>query len=262
MKARLFVLSALVASLSFTTPASAQTTASAFGNAGPLGPKVAGSIDESNIYCPIALESILPGDYYACEARAAYGREEYHKAISMLEQSAYWGSKDAQYVLGLTYFNGDMQGVPQNRPLGMAWFALAAERRNQQYVLAYAQARVKATPQELSQAQGLWKEMRLKYGDNVAASRAMRRFDNNIRVIDESAHENNTVYLQGFAMFPQSAQTVSNKLHNQAAADFENIRGTVKVGQEEWVQDKPTAATPSAASSPKSATPDTKNSQP
>lgn len=262
MKTSLFALSTLVAGLSLAASASAQTTASAITNPGFITPTAGTVINERTIYCPTSIEPILPNDYYACEARAAYGREQYRQTISMLEEAAYWANKDAQYVLGLAYSNGDMQGVPQNRPLGLAWFALAAERKNQQYVLAYAQARVKATPQELSQAQALWKEMRLKYSDNMAVPRVKRRFDNNIRDIDKSAHQNDTVYLRGFSPYPESAVVVADKLHDEAAADFENVHAKVKVGEDEWLQAKPAGATQNTAPSTGSASSNTGSAQP
>jgi hypothetical protein len=256
LKTPLFAVCALVVGTSYI--ASAQTssppaitvngaapdTAMPQGNTPDTPP-----IDDKDIYCPTALEPILPGDYYACEARAAYGRESYGKIADLLEEAAYWANKDAQYTLGLAYFNGDTPKIAQNRPLGLAWLALAAERKNEQYVLAYAQARVKATPAELHQAQALWHKMRLKYGDQVAAKRAIERFNHNIQPIDDAARENGIAYLHGFSPYPESAFTIANKLHDQATTDFENIHGSVVVGKPEWVQNKPAGAASTASPS-------------
>jgi hypothetical protein len=257
LKTPLFALCALVG-LSFTTQTFAQAaskpaitvngsspdTAMPQGNTSPDTP----SIDDKDIYCPTALEPILPGDYYACEARSAYGHEDYRKMADMLEEAAYWANKDAQYTLGLAYANGDIPEIPQDKALGLAWLALAAERKNNQYVLAYAQARVNASPAELRQAQTLWKKMRLKYGDNVAAKRAIERFNHNIQQIDDAARENGIVYLHGFSPYAESAFTIANKLHDQATTDFENVNGTVVVGKPEWAQpssaDKPQTSSP------------------
>jgi hypothetical protein len=253
LKTPLFALCAL-AGLSFATLTFAQTSSkpaitvngASPTEAMPQGETTQGTppIDDKDIYCPTALEPILPGDYYACEARSAYGHENYRKMTDLLEESAYWANKDAQYTLGLAYFNGDMPEVPQNKPLGLAWLALAAERKNDQYVLAYAQARVKATPAELRQAQALWRKMKVKYGDSVAAKRAIERFNHNIQAIDDAAREGGTVYLKGFAPGDVSAFAIANKLHDQATTDFENVHGTVVVGKPEWAQpssDKPQA---------------------
>lgn len=192
-----------------------------------------------NVICPTALEPILPGDYYACEARAAYGRQHYRKMRDMLEESAYWANKDAQYVLGLDYFNGDVPEIPVNRPLGVAWLALAAERKNPTYRLAYAIARAKCAPAEIRQAELEWQRLRVKYGDAVAAPRAIRNFNHAIQPIDDAARYGGIAYLSGFSPFPQSAFAIANKLHDQADNDFSDVHGTVVVGKPDWVQAKP-----------------------
>ncbi|GLQ98576.1 hypothetical protein GCM10007863_29960 [Dyella mobilis] len=246
-------------SLSFATPAAAQTasppaitvngeaptTAMQQGDASQSSP----ALDDKNINCPTGLEQILPGDYYACEARAAYGKENYGKMLDMLNESAYWANKDAQYTLGLAYFNGDTEDIEQNRPLGLAWLALAAERKNPQYQLANAQARAQATAAELREAQKLLKKMTPRYGDSVAATRAIRRFNQTIRDIDDAAREGGIVDIPGFSPFPESAFVIANKLHDEATMDFSTFQGTVVVGKPEWVQNNPGNGAPATASS-------------
>ncbi|GAB2591086.1 hypothetical protein GCM10027066_32880 [Dyella jejuensis] len=258
-KNTLLALGTLATMLSFTSIAAAQTSAPSSPSITVNGAKPDLSqyepapdnpnppVSDKDIYCPTALEPILPGDYYACEARAAYGNDNYRKMIEMLRESAYWANKDAQYTLGLAYFNGDMPDVPEDRPLGLAWLALAAERKNQQYQLAYASARAKVTTQEYQQALKLWRQMRLKYADNVAAKRAIRRFNHAIEPIDDSARENGTVYLRGYAPYSQSAFSVANKLHDQATTDFENTEGTVVVGKPEWLHGQQPASASSTS---------------
>jgi TPR repeat protein len=250
VKRFIIVLWALTAGLSFAATASAQTssTGSPGDQAGTDTTQDSPTADK-DIYCPTALEPILPADYYACEARAAYGHEDYKKMLEMLEESASWANKDAQYSLGLAYFNGDMPDVPQNLPLGLAWLALAAERKNPSYVMAYASARAKASPEVIQQAGRLWRQMRLKYGDAVAAPRAVRRFNHAIQPIDDAARDGGIVYLHGFSPYSQNALTIANKLHDEASADFDTWHGSVLVGKPEWVQNPPANA-PQAAASP------------
>ena len=100
--------------------------------------------DEKINNCNRGLEQILPGDYYACEARYYFQNGHNQHGASELEEAAYWASKDAQFALGLMYFNGDMQGIPANRPLGLAWFALAAERNDFDHQRSYASLAPKA----------------------------------------------------------------------------------------------------------------------
>lgn len=247
-KASSFAVCVLAAGFAFATVASAQSSPPSITVNGvkPDATQYAPAPDNPNppalekgVYCPTALEPILPGDYYACEARAAAGREHYQKMLDMLKEAAYWANKDAQYVLGLAYFNGDMPEAPLNRPLGLAWLALAAERKNPQYQLVYATARTQSSAAEIRQANLEWQKLRVKYGDSIAAPRAIRRFNHNIQAIDEAARANGIVYLSGFSPFPQSAFAVANKLHDQADTDFSTVHGTVVVGKPDWVQAKP-----------------------
>ena len=195
-------------------------------------------INEKDIYCPIGIEQILPGDYYACEARAAFGRKKYPHSVYMLQESAYWANKDAQFVLGLTYFNGETPDIPGNRPLGLAWLALAAERKNKYYELQYAAARARSTPEEIQQSVAILQKLKQKYGDAVAAPRAIRYFNHAIELIDESAEQGGTTYLRGLAPVPMNSVLIAKRLHDEADADFNTYQGTVSVGEPEWLKDK------------------------
>ena len=241
-KRLLGVLGALATGLIFAGSAGAQmaSPASSGSSATPAATQV--QAQNKDIYCPDELEFILPGDFYGCEARAALARGKHKKMVGMLKESAYWANKDAQYALGLTYFNGDMDDVPQNRPLGLAWLALSAERKKPQYQLAYAEARSRSTQQEIDQAAVLLRQMQPRYGDSVAAPRAIRRFNHAIEPIDESAEEGGITYLRGFSPFPESAFAIANKLHEEASNDFDDIHGQVVVGKPEWLQTPPATA--------------------
>jgi hypothetical protein len=255
-KAIVFTAGVLSASLMFATAAAAQGV-TVNGAKPDLSPPPAGAPpedyvppDPDKVYCLRAYEQLLPGDYYACEARAAFGRDKDLTTVKWLEEAAYWANKDAQYSLGLTYFNGDFVEVPQNRPLGVAWLALAAERNNPQYTLTYQAALARLTPEESQQSTQLLQKMRLKYGDKVAEKRAIKRFNQTISDIDEAARGNDTTYLSGYAPFPQSAYVIANKLHDQANADFDNVEGAVVVGKPVWLQGSQPAGASSAATAP------------
>ncbi|HUA82124.1 MAG TPA: hypothetical protein VL997_17230 [Dyella sp.] len=209
----------------------------------PSGAASSGQVSEQDetLRCPDALETYLPGEYYACEARADFGRGKYGDIMQMLEESASWADKDAQYQLGLAYFNGDLPGIPQNRPLGLAWLALAAERKKPQYQLSYAIARAKATPEEIRDASLRWQTMRLKYGDSVAAPHAIRHFNHAIAWIDEGTMYGGTIWIHGLTFFPISTSIVANYLHDQASAEFDDWRGTVTVERPTWLKTPPTS---------------------
>lgn len=216
----IFVLGMLVA-----TPA-----ASAFDSKTTQAPASTEPADGKIYGCIEGLEQILPGDYYACRAKYHFQREHYLRAISMLEESAYWANKAAQYTLGVIYFNGDTHGIPANRPLGIAWLALAAERKNPVYARTYAIARAQSTPEEIQAATGLWLKMRRKYGDSTAGVRALRRFNHEIVPLEEAANDGGIVYLSGYSPLPETAPSVVNDLHALADKDFDGLIGTVTVG--------------------------------
>jgi TPR repeat protein len=242
LKRLLGALATVAVGLTFASSAAGQMSspAAASSSAKPDATQV--EAQNKDIYCPAELEFILPGDFYACEARAALGRGKHKKMLWMLEESAYWANKDAQYALGLTYFNGDMDDVPQNRPLGLAWLALSAERKKPQYQLMYAEARSRSTPQEIDQSAALLRKMQTRYGDSVAAPRAIRRFNQMIKPIDESAQDGGITYLRGFSPYPESSFAIANKLHEEASNDFDDIHGQVVVGKPQWLQGLPAAA--------------------
>lgn len=180
--------------------------------------------------CIEGLEHILPGDYYACRARYYFQRDHNLRGISELEEASYWASKDAQYALGLIYFNGDMKDVPANRPLALAWLALAAERNDDAHQQAYAAARARSSDREIQASEPLLKKMKLKYGDKVAGVRAMRRFNHEIVPLEEAANSGGIIYLNGYSPFPEDANSVVKQLHAEADKAFQGLIGTVTVG--------------------------------
>jgi hypothetical protein len=195
------------------------------GQDSPVTPKT------ERIYgCNEGLEHLLPGDYYACRAKYHFQRKHYGLMLGALEESAHWASKDSQYVLGLLYFNGDTPHVPANRPLALAWLALAAERKNPVYVQTYAAVRLQSSPAEIRSAGRLWKKMNLEYGDKVAGLRALHRFNREIRPLDDAGNFGGIVFLNGYTPTPESTFVVVRKLHMAADKDFEGLQGTVTVG--------------------------------
>lgn len=182
------------------------------------------------IYCPDGLERLLPGDYYACRARYHLQRNNPRQAVSMLEHASYWANKDAQHSLGLAYSQGDLPGTPVDKPLGLAWLALAAERKSRGYMLDYSRARANCSEEEIAQANQLYLQLLPKYGDRVAGRRAMRRFNHEVAQIDVATNHGGTAYISGFTAIPQAALTLSKQLHEKADDYFEGLHGTVTVG--------------------------------
>jgi hypothetical protein len=124
--------------------------------------------------CIIGLEKFLPADYYYCLASQSYGEKNYGEAQKFFHTAASWASKPAQYILGVMALNGDHQ--PVNRPLALAWMALAAERHTERFSQAYMTLRKHMSPQEIDASDRLLQGLRPTYADATAATRAEARY--------------------------------------------------------------------------------------
>ncbi len=182
-------------------------------------------------YCSDGYERLLPGEYYACRARYHFERKHYSQMMETLEEAAHWSSKEAQYTLGLLYFNGDIPGIPANRPLAIAWLGLAAERKDAIYLHMYTLACLRSTPAEIRAGAALFRKMNLEYGDKVAGKLAVRRFNREMRPIEDAANSGRLMYLSGYSPFPEHGVTMLVRLHGMADRFFEGLTGTVTVGE-------------------------------
>ncbi|WP_369930956.1 hypothetical protein [Xanthomonas sp. NCPPB 2632] len=148
-----------------------------------------------NAYCPGGIQRILPGEYYFCAAARDFGYGHNSRARERLRDAAYWANKPAQYVLGLMYYNGD-EG-PANRPLGVAWLALASERHDPRFEPAFAKAYLELSPTEKAQADAYWADLRPKYADATAGSRAHRIYLSEMRNLEAAAMFGGSIFLDG-----------------------------------------------------------------
>lgn len=135
----------------------------------------------SQSYCAQGLERFLPGSYYYCVGRRALAKGNKVKSVAALEQAARWGSKQAQFLLGVGYTKGD--NAPLDRALGLAWLALAAERKDMVYLGVLKSSLAHASEEERARAALLYQSMLGTYGDEVAARRAERRFQRERNVL-------------------------------------------------------------------------------
>jgi len=137
---------------------------------------------------PIKLEEeiarYLPGVSFFQKGLDAYRKGQAAAAIDAWQSSANWAMKDAQYNLGLAYFKGT--GVAADRPRGLAWLALAAERRNPTMQASLAAAWDGATDAEHQQANAIWRDLSKQYGDDVALPKAKKRFETEIGQIADN----------------------------------------------------------------------------
>ncbi|WP_430388738.1 tetratricopeptide repeat protein [Dyella sp. 20L07] len=115
-----------------------------------------------------------PGEYYFYLGALANQRHDYEHAIAMYKVAASWAYKPAEYNLGVLYLNG--HGSPVDLPRAMAWFALAAERNETQYVYAKQLLYANLTPAQFDEANQIWRELLPTYGDATALVRAKARW--------------------------------------------------------------------------------------
>jgi len=133
---------------------------------------------EASLQCNDSLYRFLPGVVNFCLAARERRRNNAIGTLEMLKLAAGRGSKKAQYAPGLMYFNGEL--VAADRPPGLAWLGLAAERSDRVYGAVFASAYGNATTAERQQAQTRYAALLPVYADAVAARRAQRRFDREI----------------------------------------------------------------------------------
>lgn len=119
-------------------------------------------------------DNARPGEFYFYKAAEAISRKQYTFATQMFTVAASWAYKPAEYNLGVMYFSGD--GVPVDRPRGMAWMSLAAERNDSDYVDARELYYAQLSPEEFAKANEIWRELKKTYGDDVALKRAKARW--------------------------------------------------------------------------------------
>lgn len=200
-------------------------------------------VAKSLLPCPGGLERFLPGDYYFCSAARNYWSGHPGLARESLKNAAQWASKPAQYALGIMYFNGDR--AEKNRPLGLAWLALAAERHDPAYEPAFISAYKEVSPEELAQANAYWQDLKKTYGDPVAAPRAEKRFDREYAQIAWAVNFGGSIFVDGVTVpyndamandLPlQSGFTLGRMLQSQKAMYFYGYDSHVFVGDAELV---------------------------
>jgi len=200
------------------------------------------------VECSPFAARFFPGEFNYCLGRKLWEKRRYESAREMFELAAGWGSKSAQSVLGVVLFNGE--GIRADRALGLAWLALAAERENGFRRGVLASALQQATPGEKAEADRLLHAMRQKYGDEVAAARADRRYRREMAsfrsnpvygkgtCVSEwwgmmapatSINDPNALPISGCTLL--SEERVARKLEGRYAIYFAGWKGTVTVGE-------------------------------
>ena len=160
----------------------------------------------------------LPGVYYFQKGLDYYKKQQIPAAIQAWETAAGWAMKDAQYNLGLLYYKGD--GVPQDRPRGLAWLALAAERKNPALQSSLAAAWDEASEAEHNGANAIWRDLRKQYGDEVALPRARKRFETELGQMSGSRAGSGNARIVSRSMGNMDSKTYRERLEALAEQNF------------------------------------------
>ncbi|HEY0198198.1 MAG TPA: hypothetical protein VGC19_06600 [Rhodanobacter sp.] len=194
--------------------------------------------DLANTPCAIGEERFLPADYYYCLGTQTYGEQRYGYAKKFFDTAAGWGSKPAQYVLGIMALDGDHQ--PVNRPLALAWMALASERPNSSFKGAYDAAFAGASAAERKTAERLLATMRPVYADATAAVRAEKRYAQGMAALSHMDAGESNHCIEGMASLDQPGvsdpstcppiHAVVKHIDHVAESVFDGWSGHVNVG--------------------------------
>jgi hypothetical protein len=120
-------------------------------------------------------DSAVPGEYFFNLGVDEIKRNDYRYAITLYKIAASWAYKPAQYNLGVIFVKGE-GGVPEDRPQGLAWLTLAAERDEKKYVSIRDRVRTALTADEVAKADALVADLSQTYGDKRALPRAKARW--------------------------------------------------------------------------------------
>ncbi|HKE49658.1 MAG TPA: hypothetical protein VKB52_16450 [Rhodanobacteraceae bacterium] len=171
---------------------------------------------------PISLQEetarFLPGIYYFQKGLDYYKKGQSQAAVDAWLVSAGWAMKDAQYNLGLAYFKGG--GVAADRPRGLAWLALAAERKDPTFQGSLATAWDGASEAEHQQANALWRELKKQYGDEAALPRARKRFDTEVGQLSGSHVGSSSAKVMSRTMGLMDSASYREKLEELAQQNF------------------------------------------
>jgi TPR repeat protein len=173
----------------------------------------------------------LPGVFYFQKGLDYYKKGQMSSAIEAWQTAAGWAMKDAQYNLGLAYFKGN--GIAADRPRGLAWLALAAERKNPALQVSLATAWDSASDAEHQQANAIWRELKQQYGDDVALARARKRFDTALAQISGARAGSGNARVMSRSMGAMDVAAYRERLTALAEQNFGAISGSADTASTE-----------------------------
>ncbi|MEZ5464100.1 MAG: hypothetical protein R3F22_02520 [Lysobacteraceae bacterium] len=183
------------------------------------------------IKCARGIERYLPGDYHFCMANAALQRGKPKTALKHFRRSASWADKRAMFNLGVILFRGE--SVAMDQPVGLAWLALAAERkRDEAYRQTFISAYGMASPLVREEADIVWRQLKREYADDVVLARADKVYDREVFRLKRSVRVDpmDQMYVYGLPGI-SSTKTLLEYLERISAESLGRLpKGKVDVG--------------------------------
>ena len=130
------------------------------------------AVPQNGFLCEDSPLDIPPDVFFTCEAIDSFDDGFDKHALELFKRASLWGSKEAQYRVGLMYLGG--YGAEVDLVEGSAWLLLANERNSQQVTEKLSQAMDLLTEEQIEQANLKAKTLREHYGDFKALERRAR----------------------------------------------------------------------------------------
>ncbi|MDX1570299.1 MAG: hypothetical protein R3200_07420 [Xanthomonadales bacterium] len=124
---------------------------------------------QEDFLCEDSPLDIYPDVYFHCEAMQSFKKGFDEHALELLQRASLWGSKTAQYKVGLMYLGG--VGTQADPVEGAAWLLLANERNNRKVTERLAEVLDKLSDSSVMAANSRAAELRETYGDLEALER-------------------------------------------------------------------------------------------
>jgi len=120
--------------------------------------------------CAAATADIDPVNFNYCSARDLWLQGKYARAEPKLVRAAGLGSKPAQYLLGIAYFNGD--GLATDKPKGLAWLALSSDGTDRtDYLGTFRSAYEQTSSEEHARAEKILEGLQQHDGNDARRKR-------------------------------------------------------------------------------------------
>ena len=124
---------------------------------------------EESSFCHETTFDLHPDLFYTCEARQSFKKGFDAHALTLFKRAAKWGSKSAQYRIGLMTLAG--MGTEPDLIEGTAWLLLANERNADEVTEQLDLALNNLTGDEIDAAKRRARVLRETYGDSAALER-------------------------------------------------------------------------------------------